>query len=115
MDDATKVSIEALKRIRDEAKAGKNPRKPKPKPKPERVTRGEGAVLLEDVRHFLLRFVIYPSEQRRSRMFSGSLMRISWAHGKARQGLPFCRPNRRRERRDRWKYRSFWFPIRSRP
>ena len=62
MDDATKVSIEALKRIRDEAKAGKNPRKPKPKPKPERVTRGEGAVLLEDVRHFLLRFVIYPSE-----------------------------------------------------
>jgi hypothetical protein len=57
MDDATKVSIEALKRIRDEAKAGK-----KAKPKPERVSRGEGAVLLEDVRCFLARFVIYPSE-----------------------------------------------------
>ena len=57
---------------------------------------------------------IRPS-MRRSRMFSGSLMRISWAHGKARQGLPFCRPNRRRERRDQWKCRSFWFRIRSRP
>jgi hypothetical protein len=57
MDDATKVSIEALKRIRDEAKAGK-----KAKPKPERVARGEGAALLEDVRCFLSRFVIYPSE-----------------------------------------------------
>ena len=32
------------------------------KPKPERVARGEGAVLLEDVRCFLARFVIYPSE-----------------------------------------------------
>jgi hypothetical protein len=58
MDDATKVSIEALKRIRDEAKAGKNPRKPKP----DKVARGEGAVLLEDVRSFLARFIIYPSE-----------------------------------------------------
>jgi hypothetical protein len=58
MDDAAKVSIEALKRIRDEAKAGKNPRKPKP----DKVARGEGAALLEDVRSFLARFVIYPSE-----------------------------------------------------
>jgi hypothetical protein len=32
------------------------------KSKPERVARGEGAVLLEDVRCFLARFVIYPSE-----------------------------------------------------
>ena len=32
------------------------------KPKPERVARGEGAVLIEDVRCFLARFVIYPSE-----------------------------------------------------
>jgi hypothetical protein len=32
------------------------------KPTPKRVARGEGAVLLEDVRCFLARFVIYPSE-----------------------------------------------------
>ncbi len=60
MDDATKVSIEALKRIRDEAKAGKKARGNKPKP--DKIARGEGAVLLEDVRSFLARFVIYPSE-----------------------------------------------------
>ena len=33
-----------------------------PHPKPEKVDRSEGAALLEDVRCFLARFVIYPSE-----------------------------------------------------
>ncbi len=35
---------------------------PRPKAKPEKVDRSEGAALLEDVRRFLARFVIYPSE-----------------------------------------------------
>jgi hypothetical protein len=59
MDEATKTSIEALKRIREEA-AEKNTR-PR-EPKREKVERGEGAALLEDVRKFLCRFVVYPSE-----------------------------------------------------
>ena len=88
MDDATKVSIEALKRIRDEAKAGKNPRKPKPKPKPERVMRGEGAVLLEDVRYFLARFVIYPSEHAHDR--ACSLDRTCASHGRMGEHAKAC-------------------------
>jgi hypothetical protein len=99
MDDATKVSIEALKRIRDEAKAGKNPRKPKP----AKVMRGEGAALLEDVRHFLLRFVIYPSEAQIAHVLWIALAHLMGAW-KARQLT--CRPSRRRGRRDRWKYRA---------
>jgi Protein of unknown function (DUF3631) len=63
MDEAARVSLEALRRIRDQAKAGKKTRgNSKPKTKPDQVARGEGAALLEDVRRFLGRFVIYPSE-----------------------------------------------------
>src|SRR5262245_5521560 len=56
MDDATKVSIEALQRIRDELKGGKR------KARKEKVARAEGAVLLADVQKFLQRFIAYPSE-----------------------------------------------------
>jgi hypothetical protein len=56
MDEATKVSIEALQRIRDEVKGGKR------KARKEQVTRSEGAALFGDVEKFLRRFVVYPSE-----------------------------------------------------
>jgi hypothetical protein len=59
MDEATKVSIEALKRIRDEEVEKKARR---PKLKREKVARDQGAALLDDVRTFLKRFVVYPSE-----------------------------------------------------
>jgi len=59
MDEATKVSIEALKRIREE-EAEKNTRHRKLKR--EKVERGEGAALLEDVLKFLSRFIAYPSD-----------------------------------------------------
>jgi hypothetical protein len=56
MDEATKVSIEALQRIRDELKGGKR------KARKEKVARAEGAALLADVQKFLQRFIAYPSE-----------------------------------------------------
>jgi hypothetical protein len=59
MDEATKFSIEALKRIREQ-EAEKNPRHRKLKR--EKVERGEGAALLEDVLKFLSRFIAYPSD-----------------------------------------------------
>jgi len=59
MDEATKVSIEALKRIREE-EAEKNTRHRKLKR--EKVERGEGEALLEDVLKFLSRFIAYPSD-----------------------------------------------------
>jgi hypothetical protein len=59
MDEATKVSIEALKRIREE-EAEKNTRHRKLKC--EKVERTEGAALLEDVLEFLSRFIAYPSD-----------------------------------------------------
>ena len=59
MDEATKVSIEALKRIREE-EAEKNTRHRKLKR--EKVERGEGAALLEDVLKFLSCFIAYPSD-----------------------------------------------------
>ena len=59
MDEATKVSIEALKRIREE-EAEKNTRHRKLKR--EKVERGEGAALLEEVLKFLSRFIAYPSD-----------------------------------------------------
>jgi hypothetical protein len=67
MDEVARVSVEALKRIREE-EAGKKARGKKArgnKPKPDKVARSEGAVLLEDVQRFLMRFVIYPSEHAR--------------------------------------------------
>jgi hypothetical protein len=59
MDEATKVSIEALKRIRDQEAEKKTCHH---KIKREKVERDEGAALLEDVRKFLSRFIVYPSE-----------------------------------------------------
>jgi hypothetical protein len=59
MDEAAKISIEALKRIREE-EAEKNTRHRKLKR--EKVERGEGAALLEDVLKFLSRFIAYPSD-----------------------------------------------------
>jgi hypothetical protein len=59
VDEATRVSVEALKRIRDE-EAEKKARRPRPKR--EKVARDQGAALLDDVRTFLSRFVVYPSE-----------------------------------------------------
>jgi hypothetical protein len=56
MDEATKVSIEALQRIRDEVKGGKR------KARKEQVARSEGAGLFGEVERFLRRFVVYPSE-----------------------------------------------------
>src|SRR5262245_14643160 len=56
MDDAERVSVEALQRIRDEVKGSKR------KAQKEKVARSEGAALFEDVSRFLARFVVYPSE-----------------------------------------------------
>jgi hypothetical protein len=56
MDDATRVSIEALQRIRGELKDGKS------KARKEKVARAEGAALLTDIQTFLRRFIAYPSE-----------------------------------------------------
>ena len=57
MDDAERVSIEALERLRDEIKDSNKARKIKR----EKVARDQGAALLEDVSRFLARFVVYPS------------------------------------------------------
>jgi hypothetical protein len=57
MDDAERVSIEALERLRDEIKDCNKARKTKR----EKVARDQGAALLEDVSRFLARFVVYPS------------------------------------------------------
>ena len=59
MDEATRVSIEALKRVREEEAEKKTRHR---KPKREKVERGEGAALLEDLRKFLSRFIAYPSD-----------------------------------------------------
>jgi hypothetical protein len=56
-DDAERVSIEALERLRDEIKDSNKARKIKR----EKVARDQGAALLDDVSRFLARFVVYPS------------------------------------------------------
>src|SRR5262245_8071126 len=56
MDEATRVSVEALQRINDELKGIRR------KAQKESVARSQGAALFEDIRKFLGRFIAYPSE-----------------------------------------------------
>src|SRR5262245_13714070 len=89
MDEATKVSIEALKRIREEG-AEKNTRHRKLKC--EKVERGEGAALLEDVLEFLSRFIAYPSDHA----LIAHVLWIAHTHltDQAKNAEPSLSPNR---------------------
>src|SRR5262249_47401913 len=58
MDEAAKISVEALQRLRDEIVNSNKKRKQTR----EKVARDEGAVLLKHVETFLKRFIAYPSD-----------------------------------------------------
>ena len=72
---------------------------------------GEGEIMLTAVHDFLGRFVAYPNVHAHTAHALWCVHTHLMSLWNRHPGLPSCLPNRHRERRERWKSRSFLFRI----